>query len=175
LQKDKLGTLLVVFEDHFIFKDKKEIPFDIIRDGKVMISGVGSIAILVNDAKKSAEWYRDKLGFEIVGNEGHAVFIRPKGTEFPLLHLFGKCEDWGEEKPGGRTGVWLNCGEIALSRKDSGSVFPANDPTNVERTYQELKEKGVVFSMDLTKTSWGKMALLEDPDGNELEISTEIS
>jgi catechol 2,3-dioxygenase-like lactoylglutathione lyase family enzyme len=140
-----------------------------------MISGVGSAAILVNDAKKSVEWYRDKLGFEVVGNEGHAVFVRPKGSEFPLLHLCGKCEDWGDDQPGGRTGVWLNCGEIALHRKDTGSVFPASDPANVEKTYRELKEKGVEFSMDLTTTSWGKMAILKDPDGNEFEISTEIS
>ncbi len=41
-----------------------------------MVTGVGSVAILVHDAKKSAEWYRDKLGFEIVGIEGHTVFVR---------------------------------------------------------------------------------------------------
>jgi hypothetical protein len=59
-----------------------------------MISRVGSVAILVNDAKKSAEWYLEKLGFEIVegiecamwhrtGSEAHAVFIRRKDRMFP--------------------------------------------------------------------------------------------
>jgi len=60
-----------------------------------MITGVGSVAILAHDAKKSAEWYRDKLGFEIVGIEGHTVFVRlssrrpwppaPKCTQSCLL------------------------------------------------------------------------------------------
>ena len=113
-----------------------------------MISGVGSVAILVNDAKKSVEWYREKLGFEVVegiecamwhgtGSEGHAVSIRPKGSDVPLLHLCEKCEDWGDEKPGGRTGIWLNCGEITLRRKDTGKVFPSSNPANVEKTYRE--------------------------------------
>ena len=70
-----------------------------------MITGFGSVAILVNDAKKSAEWYRDKLGFEIVGAEGHSVFVKPKGAHGPLLHLCAKCDAWGEDKPGGRTGI----------------------------------------------------------------------
>lgn len=42
-----------------------------------MITGVGSVAILVENARKSAEWYREKLGFEVVGIEGHTVFVKP--------------------------------------------------------------------------------------------------
>lgn len=137
-----------------------------------MLTGVGSVAILVNDARKSAEWYRDKLGFEILGIEGHAVFVRPRGSGFPLLHLCGRCEDWGSDKPGGRTGIWLNCGVIILQKKrESGLVLPASSPEAVERTFHELKKNGVEFSVDLTSTSWGKYAILKDLDGNEFEIS----
>ncbi len=137
-----------------------------------MLTGVGSVSILVNDARKSAEWYRDKLSFEIVGIEGHAVFVRPKGSLYPLLHLCGRCDDWGEDRPGGRTGIWLNCGEIIIRKKrDSGIVLPASNPEEVERTFHELKKKGVEFSEDLTTTNWGKFAILKDLDGNEFEIS----
>ena len=137
-----------------------------------MISGIGSVAVLVNDARRSAEWYRDKLGFEIVVMEGHSVFVKPQGSSFPLVHLCGKCHDWGNDKPGGRTGIWLNCGKIIFhKRKDSEQMIPASDPANVEETFQELRRKGAEFSTDITTTDWGKMAILRDPDGNELELS----
>jgi catechol 2,3-dioxygenase-like lactoylglutathione lyase family enzyme len=137
-----------------------------------MITGVGSAAILVRDARKSAQWYRDKLGFEIVGVEGHGVFVRLSVSQSVLLHLCERCDDWGNDQPGGRTGIWLRCGELKLRKdKSTGRVIPVSDPANVEKTYTELKKSGVEFSQELTTTSWGKMAILRDPDGNEFEIS----
>jgi catechol 2,3-dioxygenase-like lactoylglutathione lyase family enzyme len=136
-----------------------------------MITGIGSVAVLVNDAQRSAEWYRDKLGFEIVQAEGHTVFVKPKGSQL-LLHLCGKCGAWETDSPGGRTGVWLQCGEVGMRKdKKSGRLIPASDPDDVERTYLELKKKGVEFSETLTSTSWGRYAILKDPDGNEFEMS----
>lgn len=136
------------------------------------ITGVGSIAVLVHDARKSAEWYRDKLGFEIVGIEGHTVFVRPKGSQGLLLHLCERCDSWENDQPGGRTGIWLQCGEITI-RKDerTGLVTPASKPEDVERTYFELRKNGVEFSEQLTTTNWGKYTIMRDPDGNEFEIS----
>lgn len=136
-----------------------------------MITGVGSVAVLVNDARKSAEWYCDKLGFEIIQEEGHTVFVKPRGSHV-LLHLCEKCDDWETDRPGGRTGVWLQCGEVSMRKdKKNGRLIPASDPDNVERTYLELKKKGVEFKEALTATSWGKYAILKDPDGNEFEMS----
>ena len=137
-----------------------------------MISGVGSVAILVRSAVKSAEWYHDKLDFEIVAKEGHTVFVKPKGSQYPLLHLCEECDSWEEDKPGGRTGVWFSCGEINLQRREKlGRVLPASSPEDVEKTYDELKKRGVEFSEELTTTDWGKYAIMKDPDGNEFEIS----
>jgi len=136
-----------------------------------MITGAGSVAILVKDANKSAEWYRDMLGFEIVENKGHSVFVRPRGSQF-LLHLCGKCDAWGGDLPGGRTGVWLHCGKVnMLNDGVAGVIIPASDPREVNKTYHELQARGVKFSEELTSTSWGKYAILSDPDGNEFEIS----
>jgi len=137
-----------------------------------MITAVGSTAILVNDAKKSAEWYREKLGFEIVGIEGHTVFVKPRGTQALLLHLCERCDSWENDRPGGRTGIWFQCGEIRIRRDEkTGQVLPASNPEDVERTYFELKKNGVEFSEGLTTTDWGKYAILRDPDRNEFEIS----
>ncbi len=136
-----------------------------------MIKGLGSVAILVRDAKKSAEWYQAKLGFEIVGSEGHAVFVRPPGTSLPLIHLCEECESWQGDQPGGPTGIWLSCGETRFRRAKSGELIPSSDPADVERTYHDLKGMGVAFADDLKTVSWGKRATLLDLDNNELEIS----
>jgi uncharacterized glyoxalase superfamily protein PhnB len=136
-----------------------------------MISGIGSASVLSNDPNKLAEWYRDKLGFEIAGNSGHAVFVKPKGSDI-LIHLCGKCDSWENDMPGGRTGIWLTSGKISLNiDAKTHQLLPASDPAEVEKTYYELKEKGVEFSEELTTTSWGKYAILKDPEGNEFEIS----
>jgi catechol 2,3-dioxygenase-like lactoylglutathione lyase family enzyme len=136
-----------------------------------MITGTGSVAVLVEDARESAIWYRDKLGFEIVGIRRHTVFVRPKRSN-TLMHLCERCDAWEGDEPGGRTGIWLHCGKVVV-RRDSktGLVLPASRPEAVERTYRELKRKGVEFSEELTTTSWGKYALLKDLDGNVFEIS----
>ncbi len=137
-----------------------------------MLTGIGSVAVLVRDANKSAKWYRDILGFEIVGDVGHTVFVRPKGAVEPLIHLCGPNSSWEGDRPGGRTGIWLHCGPIRVQHdSQSRQVLPASDPEEVERTYRELKAKGVEFSEELTTVQWGKYAMLRDPDGNLFEIS----
>lgn len=136
-----------------------------------MITGIGSVAVLVNDAQKSAEWYSDKLGFEIVENKKHTVFVKPKGSGF-LLHLCGRCDSWENDHPGGRTGIWLHSGDARMLKDPkSGQLIPSSDPMEVEKTYDELKERGVDFSEELMTTSWGKYAVFKDIDGNEFEIS----
>lgn len=136
-----------------------------------MLTGVGSVAVLVQNARKSAEWYRDVLDFEVVGDVGHTVYVRPKRAAEPLIHLCGGEDAWHGDRPGGRTGIWLHCGPIRVDRESqSGQVLPASDPDEVERTYRELKARGAEFSEELTIADWGKYAILRDPDGNEFEI-----
>lgn len=58
-------------------------------------------------------------------------------------------------------------------RKDrrTGLVTPASRAENVGRAYRESKRKGVGSYEELRTTSWGKIAVLKDPDGNLSEIS----
>jgi catechol 2,3-dioxygenase-like lactoylglutathione lyase family enzyme len=136
-----------------------------------MAIGIGSVAVLVNDAKKATVWYRDVLGFEVVNAVGHAVFLRPRGGG-TMIHLCSKCESWENDRPGGRTGVWLQCGPLRTTKDEkTGMVIVASDPTAVEKTYKELRSKGVRFSEELKTEWWGKMAIMQDPEGNEFEIS----
>jgi catechol 2,3-dioxygenase-like lactoylglutathione lyase family enzyme len=111
-----------------------------------MFTSVSSVAVLVKDAKKSAEWYREKLGFD-VSIQGHWVAVKPEGSKV-LVHLCEKCEEWGDDQPGGNTG-------ISLASDDQ------------KKAYEELKRRGVDFAVDL-KTEWfGTYAIFRDPDGNE--------
>ena len=136
-----------------------------------MLTGVGSVAILVSDPKKAAEWYHVKLGFKVVENNGHTVYVKARDDHF-ILHLCGKCGAWENDRPGGRTGIWFHCGEITMRRdSESGQLIVASDPVLVEETYRELKSKGVEFSEEITTTRWGKYAIFKDLDGNEFEMS----
>ena len=46
---------------------------------RVMFTEVASVAVLVHDAGKAAEWYRQKLGFE-VSVQGHWVTAKPPAS-----------------------------------------------------------------------------------------------
>ena len=111
-----------------------------------MLTEVSSVAVLVKDAKKSAEWYRDVLGFEAI-LQGHWVAVRPKNSE-TFIHLCEKCDEWEGDSPGGNTGIG----------------FQSDDK---QRTYAELKAKGVEFKQDLATEWFGTYAIFNDPDGNE--------
>ncbi len=111
-----------------------------------MFTAVASVPVLVKDAKKSAEWYRDTLGFE-VNIKGHWVEVKPKGST-PVIHLCEKCEDWRGDTPGGNTGIFIKSDDK-------------------EKTYRELKAKGVEFAKEWTTEPWGSYAIFKDPDGNE--------
>ena len=43
---------------------------------------------------------------------------------------------------------------------------------NVERTYEELKAKGVEFSGPPKKETWGTFTTFKDPDGNQFVIGS---
>jgi len=113
-----------------------------------MFTRIGSVPVLVNDAKKAAEWYEEKLGFEAT-LQGHWVTVRLKGAQ-GVIHLCEKCDEWENDKPGGNTGIYLTCADK-------------------EKTYRELKAKGVDFKVELTEAPWapGKYAVLMDLDVNE--------
>jgi predicted enzyme related to lactoylglutathione lyase len=108
-----------------------------------MLSKEFSVAIMVSDAKKAKDWYGEKLGFQ-TSTEDHWVTAWPKGAKWKL-HL---CE--GELEPG-----------------NTGIGFYSDD---LKGTVADLKKKGVKFAMDYTKTEWGEMAQLKDPDGNVISI-----
>jgi catechol 2,3-dioxygenase-like lactoylglutathione lyase family enzyme len=112
-----------------------------------MFSNNFSVAVVVSDPKKSAKWYKDKLGFDISTEDDHWVTAWEKGAPWKL-HL---CQQKNLEP--GNTGICLYTDDVR------GKV-------------EELKKRGVKFSQDYTKTDWGgEIAKFDDPDGNIFWIS----
>ena len=102
-------------------------------------------AVTVTDARKSADWWRDALGFSthtIGPPGGHALLVAPPGERF-LLHL---CEGVAPVEPG-----------------NSGIAFMSDD---IESQVRAMEAKGVVFTEPLRKSPSGGSAKFVDPDGN---------
>lgn len=110
-----------------------------------LIEDIGTIAVVVSDAKKSKKWYVEKLGFKPEDDQDHWVVVAPPGSPVGL-HL---------------------CEEKKLEPGNTGITLRTND---LEATYEALKKNGVQFSRELAPSEWDKnmkYAMLKDPDGNE--------
>jgi len=108
-----------------------------------------TIALVVSDAKKSAKWYTEKLGFEIRDHQGHWITVGPK-KENMAFHL---CEGYYPLEPG-----------------NSGISFVSK---NVKKEEEALRKLGVQFTTPTTKEDWGTYAMFKDPDGNEFWLIEE--
>jgi len=106
-----------------------------------MIESIYSVAVMVSDRKKAAQWYKDKLGFVVKDEaEEHWTVVAPPKSS-TVFHL---CE--GDLEPG-NTGILLY-------------------PDDFDKTVQELKKRGVEFAQEPKKESWGTYAMIKDLDGN---------
>jgi catechol 2,3-dioxygenase-like lactoylglutathione lyase family enzyme len=105
---------------------------------------LADVAVVVSNAKDSADWWKKSLGFATVtvGGTGHAVLVAPPGERF-VLHL---CEGFAPLEPG-----------------DTGIAFVTDD---IDATVDRMIQRSVRFPEPLRKETWGKMAKFADPDGN---------
>lgn len=105
---------------------------------------LADVAVAVSDAKASAAWWQEKVGFSSItlGQEEHPVMIAPPGDRF-ILHL---CEGFEPVDPG-NTGI--------------GFVTDTFDET-IER----MQAAGVDFPEPPEQGEGGSSAKFADPDGN---------
>lgn len=115
-----------------------------------------SVRYLVNDVDESIEFYRGKLGFELVEKFGSAMAIVRKG-ELQLWLAGPKSSaaqilpDGSKPKPGG----W------------SRFVYQVAD---LSALVAELRSKGARFKTEIIQGPGGQQILCEDPSGNLIEI-----
>src|SRR3989442_4018918 len=59
-----------------------------------MLTEVGSVAVLVTDANKAAEWYRQKLGAEVAGQRHWVALENPRSDM--VLHPHRQNQDFAD-------------------------------------------------------------------------------
>jgi predicted enzyme related to lactoylglutathione lyase len=114
-----------------------------------MLKRVKFVAIPVSNQDRALAFWTKQVGFQVA-------------TDQPM----GGGMRWIELKiPGAQTGLALFTapGQEELVGKFHAISFEVDD---VERTYRELSERGVVFEQPPQKEEWGTSAIFKDPDGN---------
>jgi catechol 2,3-dioxygenase-like lactoylglutathione lyase family enzyme len=127
------------------------------------------ITVYVRDMVRAVEFYTEKLGFVKVaeyndGGDNYLTWVLPQpasqdelATQIALQELSDKNDP--------------RIGSV------SGLVFTTTTAEEIEMTYKELKERGVHFTLELVRHTYGKgpgdqEARFVDPDGNEFLLHT---
>jgi predicted enzyme related to lactoylglutathione lyase len=120
-----------------------------------MISHIKFVSVPVRDQNRALDFYTEKLGFTII-------------TDQP----FDEKQRWIELRiPKAETRVVLFTPEGQEDRIGSFSplVFACTD---VAKTYEELKAKGVTFDGPPEQQPWGTFAKFRDSEENQFVLST---
>lgn len=124
------------------------------------IHELGHIVLYVSDLERSANFYRDTLGFhEIYRNVGVAAFSSGRTHhEMLLIEIGGDPKRSRSLEPG--------LYHIGFKIGDS--------PETARQVFSELQEKGVTIVGTADHTVTHSIYIL-DPDGNELELYADVS
>lgn len=124
------------------------------------IKELGHVVLFVSSLERSANFYRDTLGFpELMRSAGAAAFSAGRTHhELLLLEVGGHPDTPTHPKPG--------LYHIGFKIGDS--------PADARDVYKELKEKGVTIVGTGDHTVTHSIYIL-DPDGNELELYADVS
>ena len=120
-----------------------------------MIKQIKFVSIPVADQNRALDFYTEKLGFTII-------------TDQP----FDDKQRWIELRvPKAETRVVLFTMEG--DEKRIGSMMPATFACDdIDKTYEELKKRGVEFDGPPEKQPWGSYAMFKDSEGNKFVIAT---
>ena len=119
------------------------------------IGKIKFVSIPVRDQERALRFYTDALGLELLTDQD-----------------LGKGRRWIELKiPGAETNVVLFTapGQENWIGHFSNVVFWTN---SLEKSYEEMKARGVEFVQPPKKEPWGSSALFKDVDGNTFCLSS---
>ena len=110
--------------------------------------------LAVNDHRKSADFYREKLGFKLdLEVEGWFFLSR---DNFKVM--LGHCPD-----------------QVPAAKIGDHSWFAYADMADVDGLYTEYKAKGVKIIQELVNRPWGTREFsVETPDGHRIMFGQEI-
>jgi catechol 2,3-dioxygenase-like lactoylglutathione lyase family enzyme len=117
---------------------------------------MASIRYLVKDVDRSIAFYTGQLGFKLVQQAGPA--FASVSRDDLTLWLSGPQSSGARPMPDGRRPEPGGWNRLVLNVKDL--------PSRVA----ELKQKGVHFRNEIVVGPGGRQILVEDPDGNPVEL-----
>jgi catechol 2,3-dioxygenase-like lactoylglutathione lyase family enzyme len=117
---------------------------------------MAAVRYLVKDVDRSIAFYTGHLGFTLVHQAGPAFASVSRGDL--TLWLSGPQSSGARPMPDGRRPEPGGWNRLVLETKDL--------PTRAE----EMRQKGVRFRNDVVVGPGGRQILLDDPDGNPVEL-----
>jgi catechol 2,3-dioxygenase-like lactoylglutathione lyase family enzyme len=117
-----------------------------------------NVRYFVADVEKSIAFYRDILGFDLIEQWGPA---------FAIVALDDSCQLWLSGPGTSAATAVAKDGSVASPGGWNRIVMPLPD---LEESLPRLIEHGVTVRVELVKGPGGKQVLIEDPDGNPIEL-----
>jgi catechol 2,3-dioxygenase-like lactoylglutathione lyase family enzyme len=120
-----------------------------------MISHVKFVSIPTTDQDRALAFWTDRVGFSVL-------------TDQP----FDDSQRWIELRVGSSDT------RVVLFKFDDQGLKPGSPFNgafacdNVERTYQQMLDRGVEFLSPPQREPWGTFAAFKDPDGNQFVLSS---
>jgi catechol 2,3-dioxygenase-like lactoylglutathione lyase family enzyme len=127
---------------------------------------LNQVRLLVSDFAGCYRFYRDTLGLEPTwGEENDTYASFSTGTDVALA-LFDKAE----------MAVAVNTSSLPVTAQSQDAVAFIFEVADVDVAFQQLSEMGARFVTEpLDHPDWGiRTAHLRDPDGNLIELFTEM-
>jgi len=120
-----------------------------------MIKKIKFISIPITDQNRALDFYTEKLGFTIITDQPFDekqrwIELRVPKAETRVVLFTAE----GEEK---RVGTMMNMS------------YECDD---IDKTYEELKARGVEFEGAPEKQPWGTYAIFKDSEGNRFVIGS---
>jgi lactoylglutathione lyase len=122
-----------------------------------MFRRISAIILLVKDLNKSIDFYNNVLGMEKKQESEDWVEFMKQGTVL-ALHPIGKKSKSDEQK------------KISRNAK-SGNILIGFNVSDLESVCNDLNKKNVKFYKVLKNESFGKHAIIEDPEGNLISLA----
>jgi lactoylglutathione lyase len=122
-----------------------------------MFSRINAIILLVQDMKKSIDFYGNVLGMEKKQESEDWVEFLKHGTVL-ALHPVKKKTRNDEQQTSGRI-------------TKSGNMLIGFNVGDIDSVCSELNKKNVKFYKNLKNESFGKHAIIEDPEGNLISLA----
>lgn len=119
-----------------------------------MFQRISAIIVLVRDMKKSIEFYNNVLGMEKKQESEDWVEFLKQGTVLALHPAKKKTKNHEQQ------GV-----------TKSGNILIGFNTSDLESVCNDLNKKNVKFYKNLKNESFGKHAIIEDPEGNLISLT----